>query len=43
MYHEAVNGMQRRLMKEVGKNTNDVTASPQPLPVPLGLIPAGKS
>ena len=41
LYHEAVNGLQQRLMKEAGLDENDSSASLQPVPVPVGLIPAG--
>ena len=41
LYHEAVNGLQQRLMKEAGLDENDSSASLQPVPIPVGLIPAG--
>ena len=41
-YNEAVNGLQRRLMKEAGINENDSNSDLQPMPLPIGVIPAGR-
>lgn len=40
-YHEAVNGLQRRLIKEAGLDENNPSTSLPVIPVPIGLIAAG--
>ena len=40
-YHEAVNGLQRRLIKEAGLDGNNPSTSLPVIPVPIGLIAAG--
>ena len=41
LYHEAVNGLQLRMVKEAGLDKNDSSTGLQPLPLPIGIIPAG--
>ena len=41
IYHEAVNGLQLRWIRESGLDKNDSTIDLQPLPLPIGIIPAG--
>ena len=41
LYHETLNGLQRRLIKEAGLDENDSNSDLQPMPIPIGLIPAG--
>ena len=41
-YNEAVNGLQRRLMKEAGINENNSNSDLQPMNLPIGVIPAGR-
>ena len=41
-YNEAVNGLQRRLMKEAGVNENNSSSDLQTMNLPIGVIPAGR-
>ena len=41
IYHEAVNGLQRRVAKETGIDINNPQNSLQAIPVPIGMIPTG--
>ena len=41
-YNEAVNGLQRRLMKEAGVNENNSSSDLEPMNLPIGVIPAGR-
>ena len=41
-YHEAVNGLQRRLAREQGLDYKDPNIGFARIPVPIGLIPAGE-
>ena len=40
-YHQAVNGLMRRLLKEAGLDENDSTTNLPCVPIPIGMIPAG--
>ena len=40
-YHQAVNALQRRLLKEAGLDENDSTTDLPCVPIPIGIIPAG--
>ena len=40
-YHQAVNGLMRRLLKEAGLDENDSTTDLPCFPIPIGMIPAG--
>ena len=41
-YHEAVNGLQRRLAREGGLDLKDPSIGLPQIPVPIGVIPAGR-
>ena len=41
-YNEAVNGLQRRLMKEAGVNENNSNSDLQLMNLPIGVVPAGR-
>ena len=41
IYHEAVTGLQRRILKEAGLDENDPATDLPCVPVPIGIIPAG--
>ena len=40
-YHQTVNALQRRLLKEARQNENDSTTDLLCAPFPIGIIPAG--
>ena len=40
-YHQAVNSLQRRLLKEAGLDENDPATDLPRVPFPIGIIPAG--
>ena len=42
-YHEAVNSLERRLMEEDGLDKDIADIGLRALPLPIGIIPAGKS
>jgi len=41
-YHEAANGIAKRMAHEAGRDVNDPNFDPAEFPVPIGLIPCGK-
>ena len=42
-YHEAVNSLERRLMEEDGLDKDIADIGLRSMPLPIGIIPAGKN